>query len=324
MISFAAIDFETATSERSSACAVGVVIVEDGVEVACARELVRPNEENEYDRFNFSIHGITPSMTANAPTFDQVWEGLRPLIGGRLLVAHNTAFDLFVLAHSSAAHGYDPGALRFVCSYRLARAHWPNMWGYRLDILAAKFGMELDHHDPVADARVSGLIAQRVCRELGAASVEDAAVRLGFRVGEFSAASHSAFSNASNTPGSRPRAANFTYAGERDADHPLFGITFSFTGTMQSMSRSQAAQAVVDRGGSFLPSPGAKVRYLVVGETDFSVVKEGMSAKLRKAVELAERGTGIEIIDEEQFLQMIDVPPTQGPQHAAPASTKTA
>ena len=28
--SFAALDFETATSERSSACAVGVVVFEDG------------------------------------------------------------------------------------------------------------------------------------------------------------------------------------------------------------------------------------------------------------------------------------------------------
>ena len=41
-----------------------------------------------------------------------------------------------------------------------------------------------------------------------------------------------------------------------------------------------------------------KVDFLVVGVTDFAVVKDGASSKMRKAIELAEAGHSVEIIDE--------------------------
>lgn len=55
---WAVIDFETATSEQDSACAIGVVLV-DGHIVGQHRSLIRPSE-NDYDLFNVDIHGRTP------------------------------------------------------------------------------------------------------------------------------------------------------------------------------------------------------------------------------------------------------------------------
>ena len=46
--SFAAIDFETATSERNSACAVGVVVFEQGSPTDTLSLLIRP-PGNRYD-----------------------------------------------------------------------------------------------------------------------------------------------------------------------------------------------------------------------------------------------------------------------------------
>ena len=46
--SFAAIDFETATSERNSACAVGVIVFEHGTPADTLSSLIRP-PGNRYD-----------------------------------------------------------------------------------------------------------------------------------------------------------------------------------------------------------------------------------------------------------------------------------
>ena len=72
-INFLAIDFETATSSRTSVCEVGICVVRNG-EVAETRSwLVRP-EDNRYHYRNIQIHGIRPEDTEDAPDFRQVWE----------------------------------------------------------------------------------------------------------------------------------------------------------------------------------------------------------------------------------------------------------
>ena len=61
-LSFAAIDFETATGYMESACAVGIVTVTDGEITDEYYSLIQP-PENEYWRANMLVHGITPGMT---------------------------------------------------------------------------------------------------------------------------------------------------------------------------------------------------------------------------------------------------------------------
>ncbi len=72
--SFAAIDFETATSERSSACAVGVVVFEEGSPIDGRRLLIRP-PGNRYDAFDTALHGIGPSDTRDSPGFPYLLAG---------------------------------------------------------------------------------------------------------------------------------------------------------------------------------------------------------------------------------------------------------
>jgi DNA polymerase-3 subunit epsilon len=67
-----ALDFETATSSRASACALGLVYVEDGAVVGVERMLIRP-PGNEYNSFNCGIHGIHPQMTVSSPSFGELW-----------------------------------------------------------------------------------------------------------------------------------------------------------------------------------------------------------------------------------------------------------
>ena len=71
MMNFAAIDFETATGCRNSACSVAVTAVEDGKMKDVYYSLIQP-PMNKYNYFNIQIHGITPNDTKNAPTFAEI------------------------------------------------------------------------------------------------------------------------------------------------------------------------------------------------------------------------------------------------------------
>ena len=67
---FAAIDFETATSERTSACAIGYVIFNKTKIIKKASHLIRPPKPEVHFT---DIHGLTWDMLKKAKTFDKVW-----------------------------------------------------------------------------------------------------------------------------------------------------------------------------------------------------------------------------------------------------------
>ena len=92
---FVAIDFETADHGPDSACAVGLVRVEDYRVVRREVVLIRP--PRPYIHFSY-IHGITWPMVAEAPAFADAWSRLTPLLdGAAFLAAHNAGFDRRVL-----------------------------------------------------------------------------------------------------------------------------------------------------------------------------------------------------------------------------------
>ena len=78
---------------------------------------------------------------------------------------------------------------------------------------------------------------------------------------------------------------------DRDA-RPLDGKVFLFTGTLPSMSRSEAKQMVKELGGQVVSSISRRVTHLVAGEKGGS--------KLKKAAEL-----GIPVLDELAFLRLL-------------------
>lgn len=301
MGTFVAIDFETATNARDSACAVGWVIVENWKVVDTRRWPIQP-PNNEYLGFNISIHGITPEMTENEPTFDQVWPEVEESIGGRLLVAHNSAFDMSVLRHSAESTNCEIGDFNFACTYRLAKDTWKEKWSYRLNDLADDFGIDLDHHDPVSDALASFKIGEEICKANQVSTIQEASEALGYRLGVLGQGDYSGFSNAKASSGIN--ISDLEAEGDVDPHGQLFGKRICFTGTLDAMTRAEASQLAVNCGAQATKSVSKNLHYLVVGMTDFSVVKDGMSSKMKKAVELAEAGHDIEIIHEGDFLRM--------------------
>ena len=307
MGTFAAIDFETATPERSSACAVGLVIVEDWKVVDGRAWLIQP-PGNKYKTFNTNIHGLDPSSTAASPPFAEVWREVEVKIDGRLVIAHNTAFDISVLRRSAELTGLAFAELQFACTYRLAKSTWPDRWSYRLDEMAEDFDIELEHHDPLSDASAAAALAAHICNAHGVGSLGEVCDALGYRLGSLKSCVYSGMSNASPSSVGYSRSFSALEATTDDIapDIPLFGKVVAFTGTLGSMTRIEAAQIAVNCGAKPTNSISSKVDFLVTGVTEFWRVKDGSSSKMRKAIALAKAGHDIEIIDEADFWNLVD------------------
>ncbi len=172
---WAAIDFETATRSRTSACAVGVVLIDDGVVVDERGWLIRP-PGNRYEPFNTRIHGIEPAQTATQPGFDEVWPLVDELVGDRMMLAHNAPFDMGVLRRSGEHSGAAVRDHDFACTVLLSRRSWPDFGYYNLKAVCAALGIKLvNHHDAVADARACAEIALLAAAVLGPGAVESLA-----------------------------------------------------------------------------------------------------------------------------------------------------
>ena len=146
--SYTAIDFETAQGKRWSICQVGLVRVENEIITAQLSILVQPPDNYYWNRF-IDIHGITPEQTANAPTFDIVWQQIEPFIKNQQVVAHNGfAFDFNCLAKTLEYYGLATPEFTGHCTYRI--------FGDNLSSLCQKYNISLNHHEALSDARACG------------------------------------------------------------------------------------------------------------------------------------------------------------------------
>ena len=159
MRDFAAIDFETANSERSSVCSVGVVIVRNGEIVDTFYSLIQP-EPNYYNYWCSRVHGLCREDTEDAPVFPKVWAQIEPLIEGLPLVAHNRPFDESCLKAVFRVYQMDYPDYEFLDTLWASRRLLPDLENHQLDTVAAACGFPMEHHHhALADAEACAHIA---------------------------------------------------------------------------------------------------------------------------------------------------------------------
>jgi DNA polymerase-3 subunit epsilon len=152
-MNFTAIDFETATGKRHSACAVGIVTVENGTITEQYFSLIQP-PGNEYFGMNIAVHGIRPQDTRDAPNFGNLYPEIRRRLQNRTLVAHNEIFDRSVLKRTMEYYDLPYSELglaeRWECTMRIykAKGYVP----YKLNSCCERLGIPLNHHEALSDA----------------------------------------------------------------------------------------------------------------------------------------------------------------------------
>ena len=301
-MNFVALDFETATSERSSVCSIGIAVVEDGVIVDKAYWLVKPRN-NHFDPYNTYIHGISAKDVMNEPEFCDLWPQIKPYLENRIVLAHNASFDMSVLRYVLDESEIPYPTLSYSCSWMISKKHWPELSCHKLNFISEQLGIQFKHHNALEDATACAQIVIQVCKEKGSISMDNLVKEFGFTMGGLYPGG---YKTASQGKGSskikpiKPRTTDF------DPAHPFYAQNFVFTGTLQSISRKAAMQIVVDHGGYCCDSVNTETHYLVVGVQDFTRFKNGQkSSKTRKAELLISSGLSLKMIGEKDFLGMV-------------------
>ena len=152
-MNFVALDFETATGSRASACALGIVTVSGGEITEAWHTLIRP-PDNQYWRMNIGVHGITPAKTRSSPDFAAIYPEIRKRLHGKTVVAHNESFDRSVLKGCMEFYSLDYSELmlpaKWECTVKIYRA-----LGFspcRLCDCCERLNIQLNHHEALSDA----------------------------------------------------------------------------------------------------------------------------------------------------------------------------
>lgn len=306
-----AIDFETANRERGSACAVGLVRVENGRIVDRYATLVRPPEPVDYfTRFNTEFHGIGPEHVADAPDWPRVLRTILDFADGSPFVAHNAAFDMGVIQAACAHTGLEwPGA-DYACSLYTARRTWPALRDHRLPTVCGEIGHALlRHHAADADAEAAAHIMIAALRAHGAATLAELCFKT--RRPLLRTTRVPAVSEAPRPARVRSAAPAAKYQEWRDTartllpepdpaadpDGPLFGMIVCVSGDLETMSKVGAWQRIAAAGGIPARNVTKKTDVLVTG-----AAAGAKTAKHRRAEEYTARGVAIDIIDESELL----------------------
>ncbi len=159
MIDFCAIDFETATHERNSACELGICMVENGEIVKTETWLIKPPSFPYFNPRNIEVHGICSEDVRDCPTFDEIWYDVESRMYGNLMIAHNASFDAGVLRSCLQHYGFFTPKINYLCSISLAKKSWKNLPKYGLKSLADYHQIKFQHHRAGADAEVCAKIS---------------------------------------------------------------------------------------------------------------------------------------------------------------------
>lgn len=311
MYDFIAIDFETATSDMNSACSLGIACVSDFKIVERKYFLIQP-PNNKYLAQNVSIHGITSEMTADAPNFGSLWVDIQELFKDCILVAHNARFDLSVLKACLDTYSLHCDDFQYIDSIAVSnRVVNDKSLGQSLVDRAAYFNISMEeHHNAISDAVV--------CAEIVIASVKTTNRKsLKTYCSSYRSRTTHLFSELKpmtkmpsrlSWKSKQVKTTDISpTAPVTDISHPFYGKGIVLTGDLEAMVRSDAMQRISDVGGVLKSGVTSKTDYVIVGKQDVTVVgADGMSSKERKAHELINGGSHLKILNEKEFIELIN------------------
>jgi DNA polymerase-3 subunit epsilon len=294
-LNFTAIDFETANEKRASICSMGLVVVRKGVIIREDHFLVKPKEMRFTD-INSRIHGITPEDVKDAHEFNMLWEHLSGMFEQEIVLAHNANFDIDALRQTLSAYDIEHPDIRYICTQKLAQEAFSDLNNYRLSDVADHIGIELDHHNSLSDARAAatiGIMTLPLLKHI-------------FYFSEYEEFTHHI---AKKNSGGRKD--SFGYEGKHIAsdllkpnlagassDNPFYNKKVVFTGDLQTIERKDAAAKIRAMGADINVAISKQTQIVIIGQ------KAGPS-KMKKIVELKAAGYDIKIIEETEFLSLI-------------------
>lgn len=255
-------------------------------EVGRFQSLVKPDDG--IPDYITALTGITNEMVADAPGIEDVLPRFLEFIGEDIVVGHNVHFDVNFIYDYAEDFELKPFSNDLVDTLRLSRRLYPELQSHKLSALAAHFGVEPDgEHRALADC----VTTQKCLSAMDAYAAQN---------GGIPESAEDLYRKLSKTI--------VAETSDFNPDSLIYGRTFAFTGKLERMTRKEAMQAVVNAGGHCTDGVVAETNYLVLGNNDYcKAIKDGKSAKQKKAEKMKLNGADIESISESVFCDMLGV-----------------
>lgn len=303
---FVALDLETSNSDRSSICSIGLVKFENNTIVDTFYTLINP--EVEFDYFNINLHGITPELVSDSPTFLEIRPDIINFIENFPVVCHFAQFDTGALRDANEKYGIANFEFDYFCTYLLSRSLLSRL-SYKLSNLCSEFNIEFDHHNALEDAKASGLLLVKLC-ELSKVDGYQQLIQLaGYPIlGHVNENGFNGFRkkfkrNAQTDILKQLKDVNLENV---DPNNEFYDKNVVFTGTLSSMIRREAMQLIKNIGGFPQNRITTTTNYLVMGEQDLKIVgTSGKSSKIIKAESMLNDGKDIQLLGENDFIKLI-------------------
>jgi DNA polymerase III subunit epsilon len=178
---YLAIDFETANAKRTSICAFGFALFENGSLLESGVELCKP-EPNYYDYWNTRIHGITFDDTCHLPDFSGQMAKFA-YYQPDFLVAHNASFDMSCLRQWCNLASLEYPNYPYVCTLITSKILHPGHPSHTLDAMCRLYQVPLNHHEAGSDAAGCGYLFAEANKKIQAADLHEFCTRLNIEPG---------------------------------------------------------------------------------------------------------------------------------------------
>ena len=295
-------DFETASLSRTSAIEIGLVRFVDGLPKEQYTSLINPPKGEKFHPDAVKLHGITASAVKQSPEFPSIYGELLAFIDDAVVVGHNVQFDLEVLFSSAAYYGLPkPRLKKHICTKILSQKHLsikPNTLESSCEFFSIT---NPQAHRAISDCVATGFLAIAIADYVG----KD----LSQFVKRISEAERTKFSMlVQAAPKRRMPEKALRKAEAREISlsldtqsqiHPLKGLEVILSGTFQNFGKQEGQMLVLAAGGTTGDNLSKKTAYLVSSDLNST------NNKHKKALELQAKGSGIKIISESQFIELL-------------------
>lgn len=266
---------------------IAAIRVRGGKEVSRFETLVDP--ERPLSTEIVELTGITNAELNGAPKPQDALQRFIDFLKDDIIVGHNANFDVNFLYDSMQRCGMKPLENNFVDTMRLAKCIRPDLNNYKLATLAKTYRIaQPKAHRALADCETTMAVLQKLDEDARQQKID------------FTQIQKKGYSSRSRVAGI------VAEPGKERPEHPFYGKHFAFTGELDSMTRLEAAQMIVNIGGLCTDRVTQKTNYLIAGKDEFyGDNSDCKTLNRQRAEELIGQGAGLQILTEEAFLKML-------------------
>lgn len=313
-ISFVAIRFDYADFDLASACAIGLVKVENGEPTDFLYEKFIPfGGILQFVEDASQTGGLRASDLEDASSFYSIWPTLQEFIGDLPLVANSATTYVRTLEILWEDCELTVPAIPYLCTQVLGRKA-TDLGSFSLGFYAHAFGHEMPELATALDkskataAIMLGLVGQSKASSLNElVAIHD--VRWGSISSEerISCKANRRYEESTSKAGLQAIRESFEAEGF-DETHPLFEKYVLVTGTLRVGTGAEIDKMLAKVGAFPELNFTKKTNFLVVGYDRIDGLLPGgkPTGKIMKSIEARAKGQLVEVIDEQAFLNLLD------------------